>query len=391
MRIYQILVDRFSTGNENLDFKLSNQTSKEWMGGNLKGVLKKLEYIKSLSMNAIWLSPIFKSVAYHGYSVLDFKKVDEHFGNEKILEKLVKEAHKKGLKVILDFVPNHVSKFHPFFKSAQRSKQSEYFNWFVFKKWPEEYLCFLDWKELPKLNLRNEDCKNYILEIAEYWIEKFDIDGYRIDHAIGPPFEFWKEFIKVCENLKKDFIFLPEIWFAYVEPKHLETFWFLDSNELKKLKELLEKRKEGKIEGWHEGSKSVEIEEWTMKIFAKIFKNLLDFSTNFKFRKLAKERKIETINFDKNNFHFLDNHDMQRFLWILKNDVKMFVKFLELISKAKNVVIYYGTEIGMTQLKDFSEYKSYADIEARRFMDWKNFSSKTFILYEFKRIFCVQK
>jgi len=386
MKVYQILVDRFSTGIESLDLKLSNQTSKEWMGGNLKGILKKLDYIKSLSMDGIWLSPIFKSSTYHGYSVLDFKKVDEHFGNEKIFEKLVKEAHKKDLKIILDFVFNHVSKFHPFFKSAQRNKQSEYFDWFVFEEWPNRYLCFLDFEELPKLNLRNEDCKNYILEVSEYWIENFEIDGYRIDHAIGPPFEFWKEFIKLCKKINKDFLFLPEILFMHVHEKHLKTFWFLDSVNSKKFKRLMKKRRKGEISGWHEGSKNVELEKFTMKIFKKYFKNFLDFATNFEIRKMAKKRSMKEMEFDENNFHFLDNHDMQRFLWILKNDVELFLKFLKLLSKAKNVVIYYGTEIGMTQLKDFCEYKSYADVEARRFMNWKNLKNN-YILEEFKKIF----
>ena len=122
MRIYHIFIDRFSTGNKSLDIKLSGKTGKDWLGGNLVGVSKKLEYIKSLGFNAIWLSPIFKSSAYHGYHVTDFFEIDPHFGSKKIFEDLVKRAHSLGLKVILDFIPNHLSKFHPFFKKAQRSK-----------------------------------------------------------------------------------------------------------------------------------------------------------------------------------------------------------------------------------------------------------------------------
>ena len=388
MKVYQIFVDRFSTGKESLDLELSGKTGTGWLGGNLVGVLKKLEYIKSLGFDAIWLSPIFKSSVYNGYHVVDFFEIDPHFGNKEIFCEVVKSAHRFGIKVILDFVPNHVSKYHPFFREAQKNKNSEYFNWFIFKKWPNDYMCFLDVKDIPKINLENPDARNYILDAAEYWIENFQIDGYRIDHAIGPPFDFWKDFVRVCRKFDRKFLLLPEIWYSGVRMEHLETIWFLKENgEWKKiLVRLLEERKKGNIWVWDQESRNTLAEEWTMKIFSKYFKSFLDFSSNFMLRMFAKKKEIGEIKFRKSNFHFLDNHDMQRIMWILKNDEKSFFELLELLTKAGNLIIYYGTEIGISQLKDFFEYGCYGNIEARRFMEWNKVKEKSEFVEKFKRV-----
>jgi cyclomaltodextrinase len=76
------------------------------------------------------------------------------------------------------------------------------------KKWSKEYLCFLDVKELPKLNLENEETADYIISAEKYWVLKFDIDGYRLDHSIGPPLRFWRKFKKEMKKLKKDFVLI---------------------------------------------------------------------------------------------------------------------------------------------------------------------------------------
>ncbi len=94
MRVYQIFVDRFSTGNNRLDFKLANKTSRTWMGGNIHGIINKLDYIKRLGFDAIWLTPIFSSLDYHGYSILDFYDIDTHFGSKLDLKDLVDKAHR---------------------------------------------------------------------------------------------------------------------------------------------------------------------------------------------------------------------------------------------------------------------------------------------------------
>lgn len=117
--IYFLLVDRFSNGKKNIPAYNSNTAlenrddldGEKWQGGTLKGIMDKLDYIKNLGCTAIWLSPIFKNRkemnTYHGYAIQNFLDVDPRFGTIKDLQKLVQEAHKKDMYVILDIVVNH--------------------------------------------------------------------------------------------------------------------------------------------------------------------------------------------------------------------------------------------------------------------------------------------
>lgn len=368
MRVYQIFVDRFSTGVKEQDIKLSFVTSRRRLGGNLNGVIKNLKYIKALGFDAIWLTPIFSANDYHGYSTLDFYNIDEHFGSKETLKKLVYEAHKFGIKIILDFVANHVSVKHKFFLSAISSAKSEYRNWFVFYD-NKNYLSFLNVKELPKLNTRNQDVINYLIDAATYWIKNFDIDGFRLDHAIGPSMEFWEAFVRECIRINRNFVFLPEIWLSGIDPTYLDTLWFIEDGEKKdKLRAILLKNR-GKI--WDKQSNS-EAEEFAMQIFHGIFKTPLNFSINMKLR----NDKVNEIRLD-DSFVFADNHDMQRLAWIYRKNTEKIKYLLKTVLSAKNSIIYYGTEIMMSQKKDFSQLKTFQDVECRRFMDWRKVNKET--------------
>ncbi|WDC84622.1 alpha-amylase family glycosyl hydrolase [Caloramator sp. mosi_1] len=99
--------------------------------GDLKGVAEKLDYIKSLGANAIWLNPIYPSPSYHGYDVTDYKGINKDFGTMEDFENLIKKAHDNGIKIILDFVPNHTSSKHPWFEKALKGdrKYKDYYIW----------------------------------------------------------------------------------------------------------------------------------------------------------------------------------------------------------------------------------------------------------------------
>lgn len=376
MKIYQIFVDRFSTGSKTLDQKLAYKTSKNRLGGNLRGVIDKLDYIKSLGFDAIWLTPIFSARDYHGYSTLDFYKVDKHFGTNDTLKKLVDKAHSIGIKVILDFVANHVSNQHKFFISALKDKKSVYRDWFVFDK-NNNYMSFLDVKELPKLNTKNRDVINYLIDAAQYWIKDFEIDGYRLDHAIGPTMDFWREFTSACLKLKKDFVFLPEIWLSGIDPAYVDTLWFIPDEE-KRLKFIsIFNRNKGL--SWDK-IPSADGEELAYSMFKGIFDTPLDFSAN----KAIRNGK-HVNNPSNKGFAFADNHDMQRISWILKGDGQAIDSAIEAVGKASNSIIYYGTEIYLSQQKDFSQLKSFSDTECRRFMDWSKATKEN--VDRFKKLF----
>jgi glycosidase len=361
MKVYQIFVDRFSTGNPAVDKKLAYKTSKNRLGGNLRGIINKLDYIKSLGFDAIWLTPIFSAMDYHGYSTLDFYSVDKHFGSNETLKELVNKAHAIGLKVILDFVANHVSNKHKFFISALNDKSSVYRNWFVFGR-NNSYMSFLDVKELPKLNTKNRDVVNYLIDAALYWIRDFGIDGYRLDHAIGPTLEFWKEFTAACLKLNKNFVFLPEIWLSGIDPAYSDTLWFMQDEETRLRFIPIFKKNKGL--SWDK-IPSADGEELADLMFKGIFDTPLDFSAN----KAIRSGRY-TNNRNNNGFVFADNHDMQRISWILNGDKSAIDSAVKSVRQANNSIVYYGTEIYLSQLSDFAKFKSFSDKECRRFMDW---------------------
>ena len=368
MKVYQVFVDRFSTADTRRDYALGNTTGRRWLGGNLKGITNKLQYIRDLGFDAIWLTPIFSTLDYHGYSTLDFCSVDRHFGSNDTLKRLVFTAHKKGIKVLLDFVANHVSSKHKYFLSALNNKNSHYRKWFVFSG-RNTYLRFVDVDTLPKLNTDNQDVINYLIDAALYWIREADIDGFRLDHAVGPSMRFWREFTRACTSYKKDFIFLPEIWLSGIDPKYTDTLWFAeDAATREKLRSILAENR-GKT--WDEQDDS-KAEELAMNVFRKFFKTPLNFSANLKLRR----GRLKEIKAD-DSFVFADNHDMQRLSWIKRNDPMTVNKILKKVIDSKNSVIYYGSEINMSQKKDFSLLTSFKDTECRRFMDWRKVNRKT--------------
>ena len=370
MRVYQIFVDRFSTGNPNKDAGLANKTGKTWLGGNLRGVISKLDYIESLGFDAIWLTPIYRSSAYHGYHITDFFDVDPHFGAKEDLRTLVREAHRRDIRVILDFVPNHISSEHPFFRDAQRNPKSKYRDWFVFTHWPDRYLCYYNIPEIPKLNLCNPDTENHVLDAAEYWVDEFGIDGYRIDHVVEPPWQFWRDFVRTLRKYGHDFLLLPELWASGVKKSFLPMFWFLRENPAwrRRMERLIALRTVGDVWVWKPHVYNPWVERFLMHVFKYFFDTPLDFVTNFYARRALKLGEIPDVRPPHNHFVFLDNHDMDRLSWIARGD--LYWAALEWLASAKNVVVYYGTEIRAAQKKSVNDYKSYGDTEARRFMDW---------------------
>ena len=151
--IYQILIDRFNGG-----WDIPPKNANAFLGGTLNGITEKIDYIKSLGATSICLSPFFQTEAYHGYHITDYEQIDPHFGSWDDLEKLIQTAHQNEIKIIVDFVPNHCHKNHPFFLDAiSNPLTSRYRSWFYFKdKSSSDCLNFYGYSELPKFNLENQ-------------------------------------------------------------------------------------------------------------------------------------------------------------------------------------------------------------------------------------------
>lgn len=355
--IYHILIDRFA------GFKsIENWDKPVFLGGNLKGIIKKIKYIKNLGVNTVWISPFYKTNAYHGYHITDFFQVEPNFGSINDLKELIELVHKHDMKIIADFVPNHCSKEHPYFRDAQDNKNSEFKDWFYFKKWPDDYLCFLSVKDLPKFNLENDDTRNYILNAAKHWLS-IGFDGFRLDHVIGPSFNFWLKFKTKIKKLFPNVILIGEAWMKGIKLKELKTINI-----------------KNKFLKWITGNSS----DYLLKDYHRLLDGVLDFH----FQELIKDflinnifsekdfyRKIENHykKYPKNYFlpTFLDNHDMNRFLFECKNNKDKLKKAIEIqFSIPQPPIIYYGTEIGMSQNKSMYSISSHGDLQARQPMKW---------------------
>jgi glycosidase len=227
--VYFLLVDRFDNNQRGLrPYSASApkgrdiEQGKIFQGGNLTGILRRLNYIKDLGANAVWLSPVFKnrrekSDSYHGYGIQNFLEVDARFGTKEDLQKLVKEAHARGLYVILDIILNHTGDNwaypgdHPYYYSKQAAGAFDFGFWRQVEGaagfqaddavWPEELQRvdgykrrgqITDWNDpeqavngdflsLKELDIARPDVLNTLIQAYKYWIAAADIDGFRVD------------------------------------------------------------------------------------------------------------------------------------------------------------------------------------------------------------------
>lgn len=355
--IYHILIDRFA------GYKSGKWNKPEFLGGNIRGIIEKLDYIKGLGVNTIWISPFNKTNAYHGYHITDFFKVDPHFGNEEDLKELIDEVHNIDMRIIADFVPNHCSHKHPYFLNAQNNKKSIYKEWFCFRKWPKNYLCFLSFKELPKLNLENRETSRHIISAAKYWLS-LGINGYRLDHCVGPKHVFWDIFRKEIKRDYPNCVLIGEACLMGIKFRELKTI-NIRNKYLKLLKygalDSLLKEYVGQLDG----------------VLDFEFQHIIhDFAVNKITKKKALNKLQKHYKKFPSNFYlptFLDNHDMDRFLYTCNNNKRLLKEAIKIqFSINQPKIIYYGTEVAMSQKKSISELSAHGDLQARRPMKWKN-------------------
>ena len=242
--MYHIFVDRFAKGSFEPVCRPDAEMNPDWdngipqygeypgafvknnmfFGGNLIGVREKLDYLKSLGVSVIYLSPIFKAYSNHKYDTGDYMQVDEMFGGEKALSDLIEAAKEKGIKIILDGVFNHTGDDSIYFNKygkydslgAYQSRESKYYNWFHFRNHPNEYESWWGIPILPKLNLQNEECRNYLAKgensvVGKY--TKMGIGGIRLDVAD----ELTNDFLDLLRITAKEIsggeaVIIGEVW-----------------------------------------------------------------------------------------------------------------------------------------------------------------------------------
>ena len=213
-------------------------TNNEHYGGTLRGIIEKLDYLADLNITGLYLNPVNASPSVHKYDTSDYLNIDPAFGSADDLHTLVKEAHARGIKVMLDGVFNHCGWDFALWQDVVRNgKASPYFDWFIVKEWPFEtvaepecetassrnfpsgtngkngrYSTFAYVDVMPKLNTNNPAVVDYLLNVCETWVRSYDIDGIRLDVANELSHTFCRQLYRRMRSLKKDFYLLGEIW-----------------------------------------------------------------------------------------------------------------------------------------------------------------------------------
>jgi len=212
MTLYFPLVDRFANGDSSNDAPTGDARilpPANFFGGDLQGLTQHLDYIQALGINTLWVSPVSKNAeggfqeypeprrwfsAYHGYWPTSYRKVDARFGGDEGLDALVKEAHKRNMRVLLDFVANHVHEDHPMILA-----HPEWQTPLVLpdgtrnlRRWDEHRLTTWFDDFLPTLNFENPVITEAVTDSALFWIERFNLDGFRHDATKHIPELFWR-------------------------------------------------------------------------------------------------------------------------------------------------------------------------------------------------------
>jgi cyclomaltodextrinase / maltogenic alpha-amylase / neopullulanase len=222
---YQIFPERFANGDSSNDpdgslaWGSNKPTPNNFFGGDLEGVIENISYLKDLGVNGIYFTPIFKAFSNHKYDTIDYLELDPAFGDKETFKRLIKTCHDHDIKVMLDAVFNHSGFYFPPFQDVvEHGQNSKYKDWFHIHDFPlktepaPNYDTFAFTPFMPKLNTENNEVKEYLLNVARYWVEEFDIDGWRLDVANEIDHQFWREFRQVVKTIKPDLYILGEIW-----------------------------------------------------------------------------------------------------------------------------------------------------------------------------------
>lgn len=367
---YQIFPERFANGNPTIsppnslpwDTNIAPEND-SFFGGDLQGIIDKLDYLQNLGITGLYLCPIFEAPSNHKYDTLDYMEIDKHFGDKEVFRTLVNEAHKRDMKIMLDAVFNHIGNHSSQWKDVVvNGEQSRYKDWFHIQEFPVtsdnlgnnrklNYHAFAFQGHMPKLNTANSEVKEYLLNIATYWIKEFDIDAWRLDVANEIDHSFWKEFQQRTLAIKPDLYILGEIW-------HTAQPW-LNGDEF-------------------HGVMNYPLSESIKKCF------------------LTKELSIDNLIYDVQSqlmyykrqvteamFNLLDSHDTERILTTAKENCvatqsALTFMFLQLGTPC----IYYGTEAGLT---------GGHDPDCRRVMPWNSGFENTKMFTSIQELIALRK
>lgn len=179
-----------------------------------QSIVDRLDALKDLGITALWLAPVNASPpGDYGYAVTDYFNVNRRYGTLEDFRRMVQEAHARGIRVLMDFVPNHSSDRHPYFVDTLLNGQDSPYWTFYDRDESGMYTYYFEWSHLPNLNYENPQVRRCMLEAFAYWVREFDVDGFRVDVAWGirqrRP-DFWPEWRRTLKRIKPDVLLLAE-------------------------------------------------------------------------------------------------------------------------------------------------------------------------------------
>ena len=319
--------------------------------------------MQDLGITGLYLCPIFESTSNHKYNTTDYFEIDRHFGDKETFRELVEQAHQRGMKIMLDAVFNHIGSQSPQWQDViENGEESAYKDWFHIQQFPVTTDKLANKRELPyhafgfedympKLNTANPEVKDYLLKVATYWIEEFDIDAWRLDVANEIDHQFWRDFRKTVLAKKPDLYILGEVW-------HTSQPW-LNGDEFHAVM-------------------NYPLSDSIKDYFLRDIKKTDQFIDEINGQSMYYKQQISEV-----MFNLLDSHDTERILWTANEDAQLVKSALAFLFLQKGTpCIYYGTELALT---------GGPDPDCRRCMPWERVSSDNDMLNFMKQLIKIRK
>nr|AAX29990.1 cyclomaltodextrinase [Laceyella sacchari] len=329
--VYQIFPDRFANGDKENDPPRTEDWSKDarpgrdsFYGGDLEGVIHSLPYLRKLGVNALYFTPIFASPSNHKYDTADYLRIDPQFGNLDTFKRLIREAHRHGMRIILDAVFNHSGdRFFAFRDVLEKGADSQYRDWFFIEQFPvvqtpqPNYETFaVNVPVMPKLRTENREVKEYLFQVVRYWTE-MGIDGWRLDVANEVDHAFWRDFRSFVKMLNPEALIIGEVW-------HNAVKW-LEGDQFDSVMNYL-------------------FRDCVYRFFAEQTSDASEFDAELTTARISYPDQALQV-----AWNLLDSHDTERFLTSCGEKEERFrLAVLFQMTYVGTPLIYYGDEIGMT-------------------------------------------